>query len=142
MTTVYFICVHPALDLELADRERCQIIGRGAFSTRVNFLPTCIRQRHGFSILGRANAALLTAVLPPFFAETPLVARTGHAMTRRARELAACLAAVLLPSVVSSADRECDDAPAARQHVNRNARVQGSGCDRQKFGREPGPWDE
>lgn len=142
MTTVYFICVHPALDLELADRERCQIIGRGAFSTRVNFLPTCIRQRHGFSILGRANAALLAAILPPFVAEAPLVARNGHSMTRCARELAARLAAVLLPSVVSSADRERVAAPAAREQVERNARVQGSGCDRQKFGRGPGPWDE
>jgi len=140
MTTVYFICVHPAVDLELADRERnCQVIGRGAFSTRHNFLPTCIRQRHSFSILGRASEASLAPVLLPFVAKTPLVACTGHAMTRGASELAALLAAVLLPPVVSPADRERAGAPAAREQVDSNARVQGSGCDRQKFGRRPGP---
>ena len=141
-TTVYSICVHFTVGDGRTHRERRRADRRDAFSTRRNFLATCIRYRHEFSILGCTHASLFATVLLPLIAETPLVSRAGQPMTRGAPTLSALVAAVLLPPIVWSADRERLDAPAARQHVNRNVRVQGSGCDRQKFGGSPRPWDE
>jgi hypothetical protein len=111
-----------------------------AFSTRRNFLPTYIRQRHSFGALGRTSETLLATVLSALIAEASIVAGAGRAMIRGAPELAARLATVLLPVVVGSAQEERHDAPEARQLVDSNGgRIQGSGCDRQKLGRRPEP---
>jgi hypothetical protein len=142
MTAVYSICVRFTVDDGRAHHERRRADRRGAFSIERNFLATRIRYRHEFSVLGCTRESLLATVLLPFLAETPFVPCTGHPMTRCAATLPALVAAVPLPAIVPSADHEHLDAPAARQLVNRNARVQGSGCDRQKFGSSPGPWDE
>jgi hypothetical protein len=137
MTTVYFICACPAVGHQDARRERHWVIRHRAFSTKRNFLPTYIRQRHSFGDLGRASETLLATVPSALFAEASIVASAGRAMIRGAPELAARLATVLLPVVVGPAQKERHDTPAARQLVDNNDGVQGSGCDRQKLGRSP-----
>jgi hypothetical protein len=139
MTTVYFICVCPAVGHEVARRERHRVIRHRAFSTKRNFLPTYIRQRHNFGALGRTSDTLVATVLSALIAEASIVASAGRAMIRGRPELAARLATVLLPVVVGSAQEERHDAPAARQLVDSDGRIQGSGCDRQKLGRRPEP---
>jgi hypothetical protein len=56
------------------------------------------------------------------------VASTRRAMVSGAATPAAAIAAVLLPMVVGATDEEAHDAPGARQRVNGNDRVQGSGA--------------
>lgn len=102
-------------------------------------MPTYIRQRHSFGALGRVSETLFATVLSALIAEAAIVASAGRAMIRGGPELVARLATVLLPVVVGSAQEERHDAPAARQLVDSNGRVQGSGCDRQKLGRSPEP---
>ena len=142
MTTVYSICVRFTVGDGRALREHRRADRRGAFSTARNFLATCIRYRHEFSVLGRTRESLLATVLLPFVAETPFVPRARYSMARCTAKPPTFVAAVSLPAIVPSADHEHLDAPAARQLVNGNGRFQGSGCDRQKFGSSPGPWDE
>jgi hypothetical protein len=132
MTTVYVICIRPAVGLGTARHERDRAFWRGPFSTRRNFFPTCIRQRHGFHELGRESS--LAAVLSAGFAEASLVARAGDAVTGGRATLAADVAAVVLPVIVAAADVERHDAPEARQLVNGNARV------RQALVRPPETW--
>jgi hypothetical protein len=84
---------------------------RRAFSTDRNFLATYIRQGYGFSILGRANASPLTAVMPALIAKASLVARAGHAMVGCVSALPTRLAAVLVAAVVRTADDERHQAP-------------------------------
>jgi hypothetical protein len=142
MTTVYFICACPAVGHQDARRERHWVIRHRAFSTKRHFLPTYIRQRHSFGDLGRASEThetLLATVPSALIAEASIVTSAGRAMIRGAPELAARLATVLLPVVVGSAQEERHDAPTARQLVDNNGGVQGSGCDRQKLGRSPEP---
>jgi hypothetical protein len=129
--------VRPAVGHEAARRERHRVIRHRAFSTRRNFLPTYIRQRQSFSLVGRANEPFLATVTSAVVPEASLVATAGRAMIRGAPELATPVAAVLLPAVVGATDEERHDAPEARQLVDCNDRVQGSGCDRQKLGRTP-----
>ena len=71
---------------------------------------------------------MLAAVFSSLSAEAALVASTRRAMVSGAPTLAAAVAAVLLPMVVGATDEEIHDAPGARQHVNGNDRVQGSGA--------------
>jgi hypothetical protein len=135
--------MRPTVGEALAHDERRWAVRRRAFSTKRNFLPTCIRDRDEFSGLGRAKSSSFATVLLARVAETPVVPRASHAMTRRAPALSARITAVFLPAVVSPADHEGTDAPATRQLENWNGRLaQGSGCDRQKFGGNPSPWDE
>jgi hypothetical protein len=140
MTTVYFICVFFAVDLVCAHREHRHGVRRGAFSTRRNFLATCIRQRQCFGLLRGAVEALPSAVLLPVVAETPLVASARGAMTGRSSFVAAVIAAVVVAAIISPAHDEGHDTPQATQLVNGNG-VQGSGCSRQKLGRGPEPWE-
>jgi hypothetical protein len=144
MTTVYFICVCFAVDLGHARREHRRGVRRGAFSTRRNFLATCIRQRQCFSLLRQTLAleALRPAVLLTLLAETPLVASTRSAVTGRPSVVAAWVAAVVLSTIVRPADEERHEAPRARRLVNNSERVQGSGRARQKLGCGPEPWDD
>jgi len=143
MTTVYSICIRSAGGDELDDREHRGGVRREAFSTRGNFLDTCIRQRPWFCILGGATKkSLLATVSFSVIAETSFVACAGRAMARGPALFTAPVAAVLLPVIIRAADEEHVVAPAARQLENGNSRVQGSGCDRQKFGGRPRPWDE
>jgi hypothetical protein len=123
MTTVYVICISPAVVLGTARRERTRVFRRKTFSTRRNFFPTCIRQRHGFYGLGLGRESLLAAVLSARFAEASLVARAGGAMIGGRATIAAHVVAVVLPVVVRAADVKRHDAPEARQLVNRNARA-------------------
>jgi hypothetical protein len=139
---VYSICVRFTGGDGRAHRERRRAVRRGAFSTRRNFLPTHIRDRGQCRGLGRAPESVLAAVVAPGLAEAPIVERARHAMTRRAPALAARVAAIPMAAVVPAADHEHADAPAAHQLVDGDAGVQGSGCDRQKFGGSPSPWDE
>ena len=139
MTTVYSICVRFTVGDGRALREHRRADRRGAFSTARNFLPTCIRYRDEFSVLGRTRESLLATVLLPFVAETPFVPRARYTMARCTAKPPTFVAAVSLPAIVPSADHEQLDAPPARQLVNGNGRFQGSGCDRQKFGGSPGP---
>lgn len=129
--------MRPAVGHEAARRERHRVIRHLAFSTRRNFLPTYIRQRQCFSVLGRANEPSLATVTSAVVAEASLVASAGRAMIRGQPKHATPGAAVLLPAVVATTDEERHDAPEARQLVDCNDRVQGSGCDRQKLGRNP-----
>ena len=133
MTTVCFICVRLTANHLVARHERRRV-WLGAFSTRRNFLSTCISQRHYFSVLGHANESLHSTVFLAFLAEAALVASACRAMTGGAPKLATLVTAVVLPAIVTSTDEERHDAPEARQLVDGNARIQGSGCDRQKFG--------
>jgi hypothetical protein len=141
MTTVYFICVCFAVDRGRARREHRWGVRRGAFSTRRNFLTTCIRQRQGIGLLRGAVEALRPAVLLAVVAKAPLVASARGAMTGRASVVAAVIAAVLVAAIISSADKERHDAPQATQLVNGNGGIQGSGCNRQKLGRGSAAWD-
>jgi hypothetical protein len=145
MTTAYFICVRCAADLDHARREHRRVAGRGAFSPRRNFLPTCIRQRLHFRVLGRAlPLAPLSTVLLAVLSEAPLITSARSAATGCAGLLATRGAAVVLPAIVWPADEEPHGAPPAHQLVDRNSTgvVQGSGCDRQKLGCGPEPCDD
>jgi len=84
---------------------------RSVFSTKRNFLATCIRQGHDFSILGRATASPLAAVVSALVAKASLVARAGRAMVGGVAVLPTGLAAVLVPAVVRPADEERRQAP-------------------------------
>jgi len=84
---------------------------RRAFSTKHKFLATCIRQGERFSILGRAFALALAAVVSTLVAKASLVARAGDAMVGSVAVFSTDLAAVLVPAVVRPADEERHQAP-------------------------------
>src|SRR3990172_6520992 len=87
MTTVYSICVCPAGGDGLDLNEHRRAVQREAFSTSRNFLPTFIRQRPWFGILGRATKkSLLATVSLPVIAETSFVTCAGRGgASRRTR---------------------------------------------------------
>ena len=143
MTTVYFICVRYLAGLDRARREHRRVVGHAAFRTRRNFLPTRISQRLCFSVLRRALESPFSTVSPSVLPEAPLITSASSPVTGSLSFVATDLAAVLVPAIVAPADEEPDEAPPARQLVNRDTSVvQGLGCDRQKLGREPEPWDD
>jgi hypothetical protein len=143
MTTVYFIYIRCPAGLDRARGEHRRVLGHTAFRTRRNFLPTRISQRPCFSVLRRALESPFSTVSLSVLAEAPLITSARSPVTGSVGFVATDLAAVLVPAVVAPADEEPVEAPPARQLVNRDTSVvQGFGCDRQKLGCEPEPWDD
>jgi hypothetical protein len=111
---VYIICIHPAVDLGIARRERNRICRRTPFRTNRRGLGTIISQRLTFRALARRRRLLAGGVIQPTEV-TSLVAGRCEPMTCGLLELATLLAAVALPSVVGSADAKCPQASPATQ---------------------------
>ena len=114
MTTVYFICVHPAVNPELADRERCQVIWRDAFSTRRNFLSTHIRHRLCFHMPSLHQRTLMRCMILPTLIR-PLVFGVGQSAHAGLFERTTVVVAVTLSSIVAATDEERRRATAAAQ---------------------------
>jgi hypothetical protein len=115
MITVYVICIRPAVDPEMARRERSGASRQDAFSRKGNFLHTHISQRLAFRALPLCRRALMRGVILPAQV-APLVSGTREPMLRGLFERAAMrVIAVALPSVVRSTDEEPRQASPAAQ---------------------------
>jgi len=114
MTTVYVICIRPAVDRGTARRERVRAFRRRPFSTRRSVLAILISQRPLFRALPLHRLGLVGGMILPAQV-APLVSSACQPMTRSLLELAAVLVAILLPSVVIPTEVEARQASLATQ---------------------------